>query len=138
MTFSKFYHFILWSVGNMMFMSTLLTIFYLASIYGVELPNPKFVTDVVTKFNRFGIIYHLPSMKLSQVHEYNKLIPQFMWVFFSMNGLIIVIKSCNLDKFVNTRAVQGGSSKSFSTLHYLENSSSAPYFLWETFILGTV
>ena len=77
-TFSKFYHFILWSVGNMMFMSTLLIIFYLASIYGVELPNPKFVTDVVTKFNRFGIIYHLPSMKLSQVHEYNKLIPQFM------------------------------------------------------------
>ena len=105
-TFSKFCHFILWSVGNMMFMSTLLIIFYLASIYGVELPNPKFVTDVVTKFNRFGIIYHLPSMKLSQVHEYNKLIPQFMWVFFSMNGLIIVIKSCNLDKFVNTRGVQ--------------------------------
>ena len=72
-TFSKFC-----SVGNMMFMSTILTIFYLASIYGVELPNPKFVTDVVAKFNRFGIIYHLPSMKLSQVHEYNKLIPQFM------------------------------------------------------------
>ena len=83
-------------------MSTLLTIFYLASIYGVELPNPKFVTDVVTKFNRFGIIYHLPLMKVSRVHEYNKLIPQFMWVLFSMNGLAMVSKPFNLDKFVNT------------------------------------
>ena len=62
----------------MIFMSTFLTIFYLASIYGVELPNPTFVTDVVTEFNRVGVIFHLPSMKLSQVHEYNKLIPQFM------------------------------------------------------------
>ena len=72
--------FIFCSLGKMVFMSTqtLFTIGCVASIYGVELPNPKFVTDLATKFNRFGIIYHLPPMKLSYVHKYNKLMNQFM------------------------------------------------------------
>jgi hypothetical protein len=61
------------SVTKMIFMSMFLTIFCISSINGQELPDQKFVTDLVTNFNRFGIIYHLPLMKLSHVQIHQKI-----------------------------------------------------------------
>jgi predicted CDP-diglyceride synthetase/phosphatidate cytidylyltransferase len=65
------------SVTKMIFMAMFLTIFCISSINGQELPDQKFVTDLVTNFNRFGIIYHLPLMKLSHVHDYYKSIKKY-------------------------------------------------------------
>ena len=66
------------SVVKMIFMSTFLIIScFLSSINGQELPDQKFVTDLVTNFNRFGIIYHLPLMKRSHIHNYYKSINQY-------------------------------------------------------------
>ena len=47
---------------------------------GQELPDETFVSDLATKFNRFGIIYHLPSMKLAYIHDYYKSINKQKWV----------------------------------------------------------
>ena len=66
------------SVVKMIFMSTFLIIScFISSINGQELPDQKFVTDLVTKFNRFGIIYHLPPIKLSHILDYYKSINQY-------------------------------------------------------------
>ena len=60
----------------MIFMSLFL-IYFISSIDGQKLPDQKFITDLVSNFNRFGIIYHLPPMKLSHVHEYYKTIKKY-------------------------------------------------------------
>ena len=66
------------SVVKMIFMSTFLIIScFISSINGQELPDQKFVTDLVTEFNRFGIIYHLPLIKLSHILDYYKSINQY-------------------------------------------------------------
>ena len=65
------------SVVKMDFWSTFLIFCFVSSINGQKLPNQKFVTDLVTNFNRFGIIYHLPLMKRSHIHNYYKSINQY-------------------------------------------------------------
>ena len=62
---------------------------------GQELPDQKFVTDLVTKFNRFGIIYHLPQMKVSHVHDYFKSVNQYKWVR-EKNYVWLRLKNINL------------------------------------------
>ena len=57
-----------------------LIIYFISKTNGQELPDQKFVTDLVTNFNRFGIIYHLPQMKVSHVHDYFKSVNQYKWV----------------------------------------------------------
>ena len=64
----------------MIFMSMFLIICFISSINSQELPDQKFVTDLVTNFNRFGIIFHLPVMKFSDIHDYYKSIKQYKWV----------------------------------------------------------
>ena len=71
---------ILHSVVKMIFMSTFLFISFISLINGQRLPNQKFVTDLVTNFNRFGIIFHLPAMKFYHIHDYYKSIKQYKWV----------------------------------------------------------
>ena len=68
------------SVDKMSFMSMFLIVFTISSINGQKLPDQKFVTDLVTNFNRFGIVLHLPIIKFSHIHDYYKSINQYKWV----------------------------------------------------------
>ena len=67
-------------VDKMSFMSMFLIVCTISSINGQKLPDQKFVTDLVTNFNRFGIVLHLPIMKFSHIHDYYKSINQYKWV----------------------------------------------------------
>ena len=67
-------------VDKMSFMSMFLIVCTISSINGQKLPDQKFVTDLVTNFNRFGIVLHLPIMKFSHIHDYFKSINQYKWV----------------------------------------------------------
>ena len=58
----------------------LIFICYFSQINGFDLPDPKFVTDLVNNFNRFGIIYHLPFVEIFKIHEYSKTIREYKWV----------------------------------------------------------
>ena len=64
----------------MIFMSMVQIICFISSINGQELPDQTFVTDLVNNFNRFGIIFHLPAMKFSHIHDYYKSMKQYKWV----------------------------------------------------------
>ena len=44
----------------------------------MELPDPKFIMDIATNFNRLGIIYHLPpNMHPFILQKYHKFTNQY-------------------------------------------------------------
>ena len=57
----------------MILMLTLIFITTVSFICGIDLPDPKFVTDLANTFNRFGIIYHIPSVEPGYVHDYKSI-----------------------------------------------------------------
>ena len=61
----------------MILFTILVLLSILMSIECFELPDPNFVTDIVTNFNRLGVIYHLPSIARPDVLKYHKKISKF-------------------------------------------------------------
>ena len=81
-------------------MFTFIKHIFLCSKLGFELPDPKFVSDIVNYSNREGIFFHLPSLKISDIRKYQNSLRQFSdCQFFSFlhqnnanstkNGLLI-------------------------------------------------
>ena len=67
------------SVSMMMFISIVVLASISTTAKCLALPDPNFVADIATNFNRLGIIYHLPLMAKSDVWRYYKTISKFRW-----------------------------------------------------------
>ena len=69
-------------LSNMKLCALLLVIILFSSLFGhpalgSNLPDPKFMADLVTYLNRLGIIFHLPPIEKSTVYKYRKSISQY-------------------------------------------------------------
>ena len=62
---------------NVLLFAVSLLFYDFNSARGSNLPDPKFIADVVNYLNRLGIIYHLPPMKQSAIFKYRKSIGQY-------------------------------------------------------------
>ena len=62
---------------NVLLFAVSLLFYNFNSARGSNLPDPKFIADVVNYLNRLGIIYHLPPMKQSAIFKYRKSIGQY-------------------------------------------------------------
>ena len=62
---------------NVLLFAVSLLFYNFKSARGSNLPDPKFIADVVNYLNRLGIIHHLPPMKQSAIFKYRKSIGQY-------------------------------------------------------------
>ena len=62
---------------NVLLFAVSLLFYDFDSVRASNLPDPKFIADVVNYLNRLGIIYHLPPMKQSTIFKYRKSIGQY-------------------------------------------------------------
>ena len=62
---------------NVLLFAVSLLFYNFKSARGSNLPDPKFIADVVNYLNRLGIIYHLPPMRQSAIFKYRKSIGQY-------------------------------------------------------------
>ena len=62
---------------NVLLFAVSLLFYDFDSVRASNLPDPKFIADVVNYLNRLGIIYHLPPMKQSAIFKYRKSIGQY-------------------------------------------------------------
>ena len=62
---------------NVLLFAFSLSFYDFYSVRGSNLPDPKFIADVVNYLNRLGIVYHLPPMKQSTIFKYRKSIGQY-------------------------------------------------------------
>jgi hypothetical protein len=62
---------------NVLLFAVSLSFYNFDSVGGSNLPDPKFIADVVNYLNRLGIVYHLPPMRQSAIFKYRKLIDQY-------------------------------------------------------------
>ena len=62
---------------NVLLFAVSLLFYDFNSARGSNLPDPKFIADVVNYLNRLGTVYHLPPMRQSAIFKYRKLIDQY-------------------------------------------------------------
>ena len=62
---------------NVLLFAVSLSFYNFDSVGGSNLPDPKFIADVVNYLNRLGTVYHLPPMRQSALFKYRKLIDQY-------------------------------------------------------------